>query len=76
MIRRGMSDSNLTRFNKDEEKKLSTFLPSFLVKKIEKDDANLKQSLFPDEENEEDALEIKLDVFELNNSPQTVNNEI
>ena len=74
MLRRGMSDSNLIRFNKgdDEDKKLSSFLPSFLVKKIEKEDANLKQSLFPDEENEEEALEIKLDAFEFQNPPQTV----
>lgn len=64
--RRGMSDTNLNRFITTEEKdeKLSCFLPEFLVKKIEKDECTYKQSLFLDEENEDDdALEIKMDNF-------------
>jgi hypothetical protein len=65
-----MSDSNLVRFTKEEDKKLSSFLPSFLVKKIEKEDANLKQSLFLEDENEEEALEIKLDPFMLKDQSQ------
>jgi hypothetical protein len=64
--RRGMSDTNLNRLikNEDKDEKLSCFLPEFLVKKIEKDECSYKQSLFLEEENEEDdALEIKMDNF-------------
>lgn len=64
--RRGMSDTNLNRFvkNEDKDEKLSCFLPEFLVKKIEKDECSYKQSLFLEEENEDDdALEIKMDNF-------------
>ena len=42
--RRGMSDTNLHRFNhEDDDHKLSSFLPGFLVKKIEKEDCSYKE---------------------------------
>ena len=78
--RRGISDSNIHRFKESEEddQKLSSFLPKFLVKKIDKEDCTYKQSLFLDEENEDDeALEIKLDHICLNKETQHyVNNQI
>jgi hypothetical protein len=76
MMKRGMSDSNLHRFSKGDDgkdQKLSSFLPGFLVKKIEKEDANLKQSLFFDEgDNDDEALEIKMDAFIIKESLQNV----
>ena len=74
--RRGNSDSNLHRFaqneDDDSDKKLSSFLPGFLVKKIEKDDLKYKQNLFPGEEDEEDALEIKMDNYYINEKEPNV----
>jgi hypothetical protein len=70
-----MSDSNLHRFNinqDEDDHNLSSFLPGFLVKKIEKDDGSklCKQNLFMDEDNEEEALEIKMDHYFVEESGQ------
>lgn len=75
--RRGNSDNNLHRFKDDKEsneKKLSSFLPEFLVKKIAKDDHNPdnKQSVFLEDENEEEGLQINMDHYIINEKTNNV----
>lgn len=68
--RRGNSESNLHRFNinydNEGEKKLSSFLPDFLVNKLTNDDSNARQHLFLEDGNDDDALEIKMDSYIIN----------
>ena len=70
MNRRINSDSNLHRFNLNggncDEKKLSSFLPDFLVNKLTNDDSNARQHLFLEDGNDDDALEIKMDSYIIN----------
>ena len=63
--KRGISE-NLHRYsNKDgEDQRLASLLPGFLIKKIEKDElSQYKQTLFLEDETEEDPLEIKMDQY-------------
>jgi uncharacterized membrane-anchored protein len=69
--KRGNSEGNLHRFKEEKEiseKKLSSFLPEFLVKKIAKDDQNQehKQNVFLEDENEEEGLQINMDHYLIN----------
>ena len=62
--RRVFSDKNIHKFLKkdSEDPNLSKFLPEFLIKKIEKDQISKdNQSLFFDDDKEEEPLEIKID---------------
>lgn len=66
------SEGNIFSFfneNEKNEKKLSSFLPQFLVKKVsnqEMNPENCKQDVFLEDENEDDGLEIKMDSYMIN----------
>jgi len=70
--RKGNSEKNITRFIDDydvNDKTLSSFLPDFLVKKYGKEEGNPdlnKQSVFLDDESDEEGLEIKIDNYMIN----------
>lgn len=75
---RSNSEGNIHRFfdeKEKNEKKLSSFLPEFLVRKIAKEETNpenTKQDLFLEDENDEEGLEINMDHY-LINEKQNVN---
>jgi hypothetical protein len=69
---RSNSEGNIFQlFNENEknEKKLSSFLPQFLVRKVSNQEINAencKQEVFLEDENEEEGLEIKMDSYLIN----------
>jgi hypothetical protein len=66
------SEGNIFQFfndNEKNEKKLSSFLPQFLVRKVSNQEINAdncKQEVLLEEENDEEGLEIKMDSYLIN----------
>ena len=74
--RRINSERNVSRFRDDneKEKKLSSILPDFLVKKYGKEDrttpeTSQKNNVFLEDENKEEGLEISIDHYMINETP-------
>jgi hypothetical protein len=69
---RSNSEGNIFQFfndNEKNEKKLSSFLPQFLVRKVSNQEINAencKQEVLLEEENDEEGLEIKMDSYLIN----------